>query len=80
MSSLQTRSHLISGSGLKDAPSVRARVEQDIAFLKNRLEAMKRQSPGNQPVIDAYQTMLNSRIAVLNWLNHGGSETDPATA
>lgn len=68
-----TPPQLVSGRGLSDARSVRTRVEQDIELLSHRIAAIKRTSPHNKPVIEAYQSMLDSRVAVYKWLEHGRS-------
>lgn len=56
---------------LKQANDVRRKVEQDIAFLCDRIAALEAQPRPNKPVIDTYRTMLASRQSVLRWLKDG---------
>jgi hypothetical protein len=44
------------------------KIERDIAFLTDRIAAMKLQPRPNQPLIAHYEGMLTSRTAVLKWL------------
>jgi len=54
----------------------RDKVERDIAFLTDRLAAMKLQPKPNQPLIAHYEAMLKSRTSVLNWLDDGSDDLD----
>jgi hypothetical protein len=47
------------------------KIERDIAFLTDRIAAMKLQPRPNQPLIAHYEGMLNSRTSVLKWLIEG---------
>lgn len=67
-------SKLVRGGQLTGAEAVRAKVKQDIAFFSDRITAMEQQIRPNQPVIDTYRTMLESRRSVLKWLEHGVDE------
>lgn len=49
----------------------RIKVEQDIAFLIDRIAAMKSQPRPNVMLIEHYQSMLQSRESVLKWLMDG---------
>lgn len=51
--------------------AIRLKVEQDIAFLSDRIADLQSRPRPNRVVIDTYQTMLDSRLAVLKWLQHG---------
>lgn len=51
--------------------NTRIKVEQDIAFLTDRIAAMKQQPNQNTKLIEHYQSMLNSRESVLKWLMDG---------
>lgn len=62
---------LVVGGQLDRAETVRRKVEQDIAFLTDRIESLQRQRRPNRPVIETYQAMLSSRRSVLRWLEHG---------
>jgi len=62
---------LVVGGHLANASRVREKVRQDIAFLRDRITALESQQRPNQPVIDTYRTMLDSRESVLKWLEHG---------
>jgi len=73
---------LVVGGHLANASRVREKVRQDIAFLKDRIDSLESQHRPNQPVIDTYRTMLESRQSVLKWLEHGrwGEEESRASA
>lgn len=49
--------------------AVAAKVSQDIAFLTDRLGRLENQSKPNPQVVKVYRDMLESRYAVLDWLN-----------
>ncbi|ROQ20906.1 hypothetical protein [Marinimicrobium koreense] len=66
-----SRPQLVSQGQLKQADEVRRKVEQDIAFLCDRIAALEAQSRPNRPVIETYRTMLASRQSVLKWLQDG---------
>ncbi len=51
--------------------AIRLKVEQDIAFLSDRIADLRNHPRPNRVVIDTYQTMLDSRLSVLKWLQHG---------
>jgi hypothetical protein len=51
-----------------DSPVAREKIEQDIAFLHDKLTAMKMQPKPNRLLIDHYSGMLKSRESVLKWL------------
>lgn len=53
--------------------AIRQKVEQDIAFLSDRIAELQNRPRPNRVVIDTYQTMLDSRLSVLKWLQHGES-------
>lgn len=65
------RSRLLENGGLKDAAEARLKVEQDIAFLVDRIAAMKNQPKPNVQLIEHYDAMLKSRRSVLSWLLDG---------
>jgi hypothetical protein len=56
---------------LDDASAMREKVEQDIAFLTDKIDRMMTHSRPNQMLIEHYMGMLKSRQAVLNWLRDG---------
>lgn len=62
---------LVVGGQLANASKVRLKVRQDIAFLKDRIASLESHPRPNQPVIDTYRGMLESRQSVLKWLEHG---------
>lgn len=49
--------------------AIAAKVHQDIAFLTDRLTRLENQSSPNPQVLKVYRDMLESRYAVLDWLN-----------
>jgi hypothetical protein len=67
------------GKRSTDTTEVRLKVEQDISLLTDRIASMKNQTRPNTVVIETYEAMLNSRMAVLNWLQHGKTRS-PDTA
>ncbi|WP_211224484.1 hypothetical protein [Marinimicrobium agarilyticum] len=71
-----SNARLVQGSQLNDSENVRRKVEQDIAFLTDRIASLEAHHRPNQPVIDTYRSMLESRRSVLNWLNHGRMDGD----
>lgn len=58
-------------SMLSPQAGARIKVEQDIAFLSDRIAAMQQQSKPNTMLIEHYQSMLRSRESVLKWLLDG---------
>lgn len=54
-----------------DTEAIRLKVEQDIALLNDRIADLQSHPRPNRVVIDTYQTMLDSRLSVLKWLQHG---------
>lgn len=56
---------------LDDAAAMKQKVEQDIAFLTDKIDRMMNHSRPNQMLIDHYTGMLKSRQAVLRWLMDG---------
>ena len=51
--------------------NARIKVEQDIAFLTDRIAAMEAYPHPNVMLIEHYQSMLKSRESVLKWLLDG---------
>lgn len=54
-----------------DTAAIRLKVEQDIAFISDRIADLQTRPRPNRIVIETYQTMLDSRLSVLKWLQHG---------
>ena len=73
MNSLYQRKIVVDGQ-LTQSSSVQTKVEQDIAFLQHRIGLMKKQKTPNVIVIETYEQMLKSRLAVLSWLQDGHSD------
>lgn len=61
---------------MTDTAAVRTKVEQDIAFLSERLNSMQQQLRPNKIILQTYQDMLNSRISVLKWLKDGSLDDE----
>lgn len=59
-----------------NSEDVAVTVENDIAFLSERLRILERQKAPNAVMLQTYRDMLDSRLAVLNWLRSKG--TSPA--
>ncbi|HWV14322.1 MAG TPA: hypothetical protein VN030_02740 [Cellvibrio sp.] len=49
-------------------------VENDIAFLTERLRILEKQKAPNAVMLQTYRDMLDSRLAVLNWLRQGNTK------
>lgn len=60
--------------------NARIKVEQDIAFLTDRIAAMKLQARPNAMLIEHYQAMLKSRESVLKWLLDGCDDETSQTS
>lgn len=52
------------------------KVVEDIQFLQDRIERIKRLQTPNSTVLSTYQSMLDSRQAVLQWLRENGDLED----
>lgn len=48
--------------------AITTKIHEDIAFLENRIERMKKMKSPSQPVLATYEAMLSSRQSVLRWL------------
>jgi hypothetical protein len=62
---------LVVGNSLSPHGNARIKVEQDIAFLTERISAMEAHPRPNAMLIEHYQSMLKSRESVLKWLLDG---------
>lgn len=63
-----------------NSEDVAVTVENDIAFLSERLRILERQVAPNAVMLQTYRDMLDSRHAVLHWLRKGASEAPPNTS
>jgi len=54
-----------------NSEEVARKVEEDIAFLSERLQLLEQQSKPNAVILQTYKDMLESRRAVLDWLRQG---------
>ncbi len=52
------------------------KVMEDIGFLRDRIERIKKLHTPNSTVLKTYESMLASREAVLNWLKESGEIDD----
>lgn len=73
MNALYQQKLVVNGQ-LAESAGVQHKVEQDIAFLRHRIELMKKQKIPNNIVITTYENMLKSRLSVLAWLQDGNKE------
>lgn len=48
------------------------KVKEDILFLQDRIDRIKKLQTPNSTVLKTYQSMLESREAVLQWLRDNG--------
>ncbi|QEY17095.1 hypothetical protein D0C16_14580 [Cellvibrio sp. KY-GH-1] len=62
---------LVVDGALSQHGNARVKVEQDIAFLSDRISAMQSHPRPNTMLIEHYQSMLKSRESVLKWLLDG---------
>ncbi|RYZ87520.1 MAG: hypothetical protein EOO68_27545 [Moraxellaceae bacterium] len=51
-----------------NSEDVARKVENDIAFLADRMELLEKQTKPNAVILQTYKDMLESRQAVLGWL------------
>lgn len=56
--------------------AIAAKVIEDIHFLQDRIERIKKLQTPNSTVLKTYQSMLESRQSVLEWLKDNGDITD----
>lgn len=73
MNAMYQRKIVVDGH-LVEVANVQTKVEQDIAFLLHRITLLKNQSPINPVVLGICENMLESRKAVLSWLNNNESK------
>lgn len=52
------------------------KIKQDINFLKDRIERVKRLHTPNSSVLRTYESMLSTRLAVLDWMRDNGQLDD----
>jgi hypothetical protein len=71
MQKKQPDKRLVVDGALSQTGNARAKVEQDIVFLKDRITSMQTQAHPNTMLIEHYQSMLKSRESVLKWLLDG---------
>lgn len=63
-----------------DNMAVIEKVQQDIWFLTDRIERIKKLQTPNSSVLKTYITMLQSREAVLRWLEEDKQHKPPGAA
>lgn len=63
--------NVVIGSESVNGDLIARKLLQDIAFLSDRIERLKGQSVPNAQTLKVYQEMLDSRYAVLDWLDQG---------
>lgn len=54
------------------------KVKEDILFLQDRIERMKNADSPNLTMLKNYESMLESRSALLQWLEENGDMDDNA--
>jgi hypothetical protein len=52
------------------------KIKQDIRFLQDRIERVKRLHTPNSSVLRTYESMLSTRLAVLDWMRDNGQLDD----
>ena len=68
------RQKIIVNGQITEPVGVQTKVEQDVSFLQDRLQLMKNHPNPNRIVIEAYESILKSRMAVLSWLRDGNQD------
>ena len=63
-----------------NSEDVARKVENDIAFLSERMQLLEQQAKPNAVILQTYKDMLESRQAVLGWLRRSSKEEDKLTA
>lgn len=61
--------HLVIGKESVRSDAMSTKLRQDIAFLTDRLSRLENQVNPNTEMLKVYREMLESRHAVLDWLN-----------
>jgi hypothetical protein len=61
--------NIVIGNSVINGELISEKLHQDIAFLVDRIERLNHQTSPNPKIIKVYQDMLDSRNAVLDWLN-----------
>jgi len=64
--------NIMIGNELVDRTVISEKLQQDIAFLADRIERLNCQRSPNPKVIKVYQDMLDTRHSVLDWINGRG--------
>lgn len=62
------------------AAAIASKVLEDIHFLQDRIARMKKLQTPNSTVLKTYQSMLESRESVLQWLEENGDIDDSDTS
>jgi hypothetical protein len=63
------------GNQAYNSQDVANKVQHDILFLESRIALLHKQLNPNPMVLETYRQMLESRQAVLDWLNQAGDVT-----
>lgn len=66
---LMANPNVVIGSESVRGDAIANKVHQDIAFLTDRLDRLESQANPNPQVLKVYRDMLESRYAVLEWIN-----------
>lgn len=56
--------------------AIAAKIAEDIQFLQDRIARIKKLQTPNSSVLNTYQSMLESRESVLQWLKENGDVGD----
>jgi len=56
-----------------NSEDIARKVEDDIAFLTERLQLLQQQNKPNTVILQTYKDMLESRHAVLQWLRQNST-------
>ncbi len=59
---------LVIGNKRIKIEEISEKIEQDVSFLRDRIQRLESQTKPNTVIIKTYEEMLHSRLSVLNWL------------
>lgn len=62
----------IQGEATESNQQLTSKIIQDINFLRDRIERVKRLHTPNSSVLRTYESMLSTRLAVLDWMRDNG--------
>ncbi len=67
---------LLSTGSVQNTQLLATKTLEDINFLRSRIERIKKLKSPNSSILKTYESMLASRISVLEWLIKQGAEIE----